>query len=181
MLGVVLAIALGGVAYFGLFASVEAERGRTGAYRLVYKDLTGPYDQVAATMDELYFELLDQGVETRRGFGLYFDNPEEVPAAELRSRVGCVVEPEAWAALDSVRDQFQVMDYPDVEAVVARFPYRGSASIMFGAMKVYPKLAQALGTRPAGGPALEVYDLDLRSIFYAMPLEDVGLVPPARP
>ncbi len=41
----------------------------------------------------LYYDLKDNySIETTKGFGLYYDNPQDVDKDKLRSIVGCIVE-----------------------------------------------------------------------------------------
>lgn len=144
----------------GLFASVKISEKTVGPYLLVYKKHVGEYKNVGPVMDEVYNGLKDDfGIETTKGFGLYYDNPQEVSSGKLRSIVGCIVEGKTIEDLESIDDRFLVKEYPASKSVVAEFPYKGKMSIVIGVFKVYPKLTAYIEDKSyAQTPIMEVYD-----------------------
>ena len=68
----------------------------------------GDYQQIGTTFDRLF--LLASGLEligpATRSFGVYYDDPEQVPADQLRSRAGFTL-PDAMAA-DSTFERFEL-------------------------------------------------------------------------
>jgi DNA gyrase inhibitor GyrI len=152
----------------GLFASVKISEKNVGPYLLVYKKHVGPYKNVGPVMDEVYNGLKDDfGIETTKGFGLYYDNPQEVEADKLRSIVGCIVEGKTVEDLAAVGEKFVVGEYPASQSVVAEFPYKGKMSIIIGVFKVYPKLMAYSDEKSyTPTPMMEVYDQPNGTIEY---------------
>ena len=152
----------------GLFANVEITEKNTGPYLMVYTKHIGDYKNVGLIMDAMYNDLKDNfGITTTRGFGLYYDKPKEVPAEELRSVVGCLVDDKTIEALTEVGSKYQVATYPASLSVVAEFPFKGQLSIVLGLFKVYPKLAAYLTEKNAPKvPIMELYDQPSGKIEY---------------
>ncbi len=164
----VVVIGVTALARHGLFATVTISERNLGPHLLVYQKHIGDYKQVGAVMDELYNDLKDNyAIETTRGFGLYYDNPREVNAAELRSVVGCIVEGMAVDDLANVGSKYGVKEFPASESVVAEFPFKGTISIMLGLLKVYPKLSKYLAAHNfVNTPIMEIYDRPNEQIQY---------------
>ena len=156
------------LARYGLFARVTVHEASVGPYVLVYKKHVGDYKQVAPVMDEMYHTLRDTfAIETTKGFGLYYDKPGEVPAAELRSAVGCIVEGRTADELAAMSLPYGVREYPASMSVVADFPYTGRLSIILGVLKVYPVFSKYIaGKNHPHTPVMELYDQPNRIIQY---------------
>ncbi len=139
-----------------------------GPYLLVYKKHTGDYKNVGPVMDELYYDLKNNyDIETTKGFGLYYDNPQKVEKAKLRSIVGCVVEGRSVEDLIKVSNKYGVKKYPSSKSVVAEFPYKGKMSIIIGIFKVYPKLSAYIKEQKyTQTPIMELYDQANKKIEY---------------
>lgn len=54
---------------------------------------TGPYDGLGPVFDQLFGWVGSQGVEVKRTIGIYWDNPDFTPAAQLRSAACVEVSP----------------------------------------------------------------------------------------
>ena len=152
----------------GLFATVEIAEKDAGPYLMVYARHIGDYKNVAPVMDALYHDLKDNfGIATTRGFGLYYDNPQEVAAEELRSIVGCIVDDKTIEELTEAGIKYQVAMYPASPSIVAQFPYKSQLSIILGIFKVYPKLDEYLTQQNAPKvPIIELYDQPNEKIQY---------------
>lgn len=46
---------------------------------------TGPYENIGPVFDRLWSFIESNGIETLRTIGIYYDNPDYTPAAQLRS------------------------------------------------------------------------------------------------
>ncbi|MBW8003359.1 MAG: GyrI-like domain-containing protein [Planctomycetes bacterium] len=153
---------------YGLFASINISERNVGPYLLVYKKHIGDYKNVAPVMDKLYWDLLDNyAIETTKGFGLYYDNPQEVDKDKLRSVVGCIIEGKSIDDLKKVSEKYSVKEYPSSKSVVAQFPFKGKMSIIMGVFKVYPKLNEYIKGKNYGKtPIMELYDQPNERIEY---------------
>ena len=76
----ILVIALAGFyAYYGGFKKINISVSKTGGDILIYEVIQGDYKQSGVIMDKIYYALLNEdNIETFKGFGLYFDNPQKV-------------------------------------------------------------------------------------------------------
>lgn len=57
---------------------------------------TGPYDELSAEFDRLWEWVESQGIPAQRIIGIYYDNPDYVPANQLRS-AACVEIPSNYS------------------------------------------------------------------------------------
>ncbi len=153
---------------YGLFASVNITEKSIGPYLLVYEKHVGDYKNVGPIMDKLYYDLKDNySIETTKGFGLYYDNPQDVDKDKLRSIVGCIVENKSLIDLKILGNKYGVKNFPSSESVVAEFPYKGKISIILGIFKVYPKLSTYINDhKHAQTPIMELYDQPNEKIEY---------------
>jgi hypothetical protein len=171
----ILALLLAGFLYLawcGLFAKVPVEERDAGPFLLVYKKHTGDYKNIGSVTDQVYYTLRDEyRIETTRGFGLYYDNPQEVRKADLRSIGGCIVDgltPEEFnRRYPGVSESFGVALFPASRNVMAVHPYRGKASIILGVLRVYPQFqAWMKKYKRRSVPVMEIYDTPSRTITY---------------
>ncbi len=156
------------LAKFGLFAKVIISEREFGPYWLAYVKHYGDYSKVGPKMDELYYDLKDNfSIETTKGFGIFYDNPQRVSKDQLRSVVGCIVEGKAFSDLEKAREKYGVEEYPASKSIVAEFPYQGKMSIIIGLLKVYPKLSEYVQKRQLKeAPIMELYDQPNQRIEY---------------
>lgn len=179
ILGIVfLALLLLGVAilvHAGLFEPIVATPKETGPYTLVYQDHLGSYSQVKPAMDEVYSGLLEMGIETTRGAGVYYDNPQRVPVGKLRSRVGSILEEKDSAKIAQIKKTFKVQEIPQQHSIVVEFPIRNMLSYIIAPAKVYQEVN--LIWQQQGYPqyeyAVEIYDVPNKTITFIMPLKEV--------
>ena len=170
VLAVIVSLAF--LSRYGLFASVTITEKNVGPFLLVYKKHIGDYKDVGQIMDKIYYDLKDSNsiettIETTKGFGLYYDNPQEVDKKKLRSIVGCIVENKSMDDLEKIKSKYGVKEYPSSKSVVAEFPYKGKPSIFLGILKVYPKLGAYISEHNyAKTPIMELYDQPNEKIEY---------------
>ena len=178
IIGIVIVLAIGVLAgvlsYYGLFSSIQVAERDVGPYLLVYTKHIGDYNEVAPVMDKVYSDLKDRyDIETTKGFGLYYDNPQEISKEKLRSIVGCIVEGKSMTDLSDVKEKYGVKEYPLSKSVVADFPHKGYLSIVIGVMKVYPRLNEYIQERKYDqNPIMELYDQPNKRTEY---IASVGL------
>ncbi len=174
--GMILVIATTGLLSLlflsGFFHTVEIAEKEAGPYLLVYATHTGDYKETGKIMDDVYQTLKDKHhVETTRGFGLFFDNPTEVPVEKLRSIAGCIVDGKTEKEVTDLKSGYRVREFPASSAVVAEFPYKNRFSIILGIMKVYPRLALYIKDHShPQTPIMELYDQPAETIRYIAPV-----------
>ena len=159
-------------AFSGLFTTITAStlEPDTGPITLAYKTLVGPYKEAGELYTESYCLL-----PHRRQLGIYYDDPEGTPPAELRCAVGPVLaqggEAPVKEEMEKMRENgFRIVHLPDPSFVVtASFPFATTFSIYLAIYRVYPKLRDYIAERKlCAYPALELYSDS--SIVFMMPL-----------
>lgn len=153
---------------YGLFAPVNVSEKVAGPYMMVYKKHVGDYKNVDPVIGDLCNDLKNNySLETTKGFGLYYDNPQQVDAEKLRSIVGCIVKGKTVEDLNKVSGKYSVREFPSSKSVVAEFPYKGDMSIIIGIMKVYPALGAYIQEHKYNmTPIMELYDMPNERIEY---------------
>jgi DNA gyrase inhibitor GyrI len=165
----IVAIVLGFAAYWGAFKSIQFRVVEQGGETLVYEEMTGDYRQSGVVMDRVYYSLLnDYKIETFKGFGIYYDNPQKVETSKLRSELGCILEESDIHRLNELEGNFKIKTYPKGKYIVAEFPYKGKLSVIFGIMKVYPALNKYVKNNSFNedGAIMEIYDTPGKKIVY---------------
>ena len=165
----IVAIVLGFAAYWGAFKSIQFRMVEQGGETLVYEEMTGDYRQSGVVMDRVYYSLLnDYKIETFKGFGIYYDNPQKVETSKLRSELGCILEESDIHRLSELEGNFKIKTYPKGNYIVAEFPNKGRLSVIFGIMKVYPALNKFVKEKgyDEEGAIMEIYDTPGKKIIY---------------
>jgi AraC family transcriptional regulator len=129
-------------------ASYEIRTKTTERMTLIYLKHTGPYDQ----MGEVFARLAEYATKkelTGDVVGIYYDDPAQVPAEELRSEIGLV------AREGTVPDSgysMQVVPAQKVVYTILKGPYDEIA-------KEYPYMMQWIEENgyEASGPLMEIY------------------------
>lgn len=161
---IIAALLVGLYAWYGGFRCIGVRTETAGGETVVVKKVTGDYKQTSSVTDEVYRYLLDDlHIGTRKGIGIFYDDPKQVEKAQLRSEAGCVIEPEDVPKLDAALCRYEIKRLPRRESAVAEFPFKGGISVWIGILRVYPALEkQARGT----SPVVEIYDVPGRKIIY---------------
>ncbi len=168
VIGGIVVLLIGILAYYGMFATVEISEKNVGPFWVVYEKHIGEYKNVGPVMDEIYYSLLnDHSIETTKGFGIYYDNPQKVDKDKLRSVVGCILKNADEGKIEDLRKKFKVKKYPASVSIVGEFPFKGKLSIIMGIFKAYPKLTAYIEKK--GNPMcpiMEIYDTPNKKISY---------------
>ncbi|TVR75361.1 MAG: hypothetical protein EA408_00380 [Marinilabiliales bacterium] len=169
ILGLVVVIVAALFIYYGGLRRVDFNIEKQGGETLVYVEQTGDYSKSAGPIDKIYYSLLnEEGVETFRGFGIYYDNPQKVEKSRLRSEVGNILEDPDPAILKKLEGKYNIKTLPEKEYIVTEFPYRGKLSVMMGIMKVYPAMNRFVREKGFNedGWVMEIYDIPGKKIVY---------------
>jgi hypothetical protein len=155
--------------YFDGFRKVKVTITKDGGEALVYEEFIGDYKLCGKVMDKIYYSLLEEHkIETFKGFGIYYDNPQKVEKSKLRSEVGCVLEDTSEEVIERLAGKYNIKLFPSKDFMLAEFPYKGKLSVMMGIMKVYPainKFAKENGFDEDGW-VMEIYDIPGKKISY---------------
>ena len=161
------------LAYHGLFAGVEITEKTMGPHVFAYDTHIGPYKDSGEVADRIYRELLKEKVEATRGFGIYYDKPEEVEAEKLRSIAGCLLDEKHLKEVPRLEKKMKIGELPRGKYIYAEFPFKGKMSMILGIFKVYPQMGEYLKEKGYGGsPAMEIYDVPNKRLYYLMSVTD---------
>ena len=156
-------------AYFGGFTKVQFKVEEQGGEILVYQDMVGDYKQSGVVMNQIYQTLQKEyKIETYKGFGIYYDNPQEVEKTKLRSEIGCVLEEKDHSKINNLKDKYKIKVFPKQKYVITEFPHKGTLSIIIGIMKVYPALTKYVKEHNYNtkGFVMELYDIPGKKTVY---------------
>lgn len=155
--------------YYGGLKRINISISESGGEILIYERIQGDYKQSGVIMDKIYNSLLNEDrIETFKGFGIYYDNPQKVEKSKRRSEAGCVLENKDINKLSSLEKKYTVRTFPRKEYISTEFPYKGKISILFSVMKVYPalnKFAKQNGFNVESA-VMEIYDVPDKKILY---------------
>jgi effector-binding domain-containing protein len=160
LLLVLLAIAVLIVAYLtysGLFTSVEVTMKQMPGYRVMGIQHTGPYEKIGDAFERVHAIAHEHGVQVHM-IGVYFDNPNETPEAELRSLAGLVVSSEDSLMLANV-EGITALTIPSGSAAVSSFKTSGMVSMIIGAVKSYPALTEYVADKKVAEQVNFVYEV----------------------
>lgn len=158
----------------GFFAPIMVVEQKLGPFTVVYEQHTGDYKQTGKIFEQVQTALAREGVETRKAIGIYFDDPQRVPAEKLRSECGSVLESHYLPkAKYLISQQFKVKVIPPRQSVSADFPIKGAYSYMIGPMKAYPALRKYCAEKNYQvSLSYEIYDSESRKITYVLQIKD---------
>lgn len=171
VIGAIFVVLVGITAYYGAFYSVDVQVKQTGGETIVYEKMKGDYSLSKAVMDKIYEKLqADYQIESTQGIGIYYDNPRDVPTAELRFDVGCVLPDGVIDRLEDLKAEFLVKTLEEREYLEAEFPFRGGPSVFLNIMKTYPALQRFAEVNDYNqeAPIIEIYDVPNKKIIVRM-------------
>jgi AraC family transcriptional regulator len=123
--------------------------------RVVMLRHTGPYDEVEKVFEQLWNWAQKNNVPTRRTIGIYWDNPDVVPASRLRS-AACFELPAGYQIGDRGGLPLAVEEIAGGPYATTRFvgPYEDLAPV-WTSLTEY--VEGPLGRRISSNPAFELY------------------------
>jgi AraC family transcriptional regulator len=170
VVAIACAVFLGLCICAGVFDTVTMSAGEMGPYCLVYREHRGPYRGVKYAMFDVYKYLEKRSIVPRTGFAVFYDNPQKVMPADLKSIAGFITD----TILAGVAAPYAAGTFARTRAVTAVFPLRSFMSQMTGPVKVYPKLQRFLQENKleSAGPVMEIYDIAAKKIVYIAPVKN---------
>lgn len=157
--------------YLGFFSKVKVIKKVSEPYVLVYGEHIGDYKKISKVQDAVYYSLLrDYNIETYKGFSIYYDDPKIVEKANLRSIAGCILEPNDYQQINTLKDnEFKIMELERRSSIVVEMPFKNSFSVLLGIIKVYPTIDKYVAKhRLKKNDIMEIYDVPGKKIIYIM-------------
>jgi len=171
IIGIIAVGVLGFMWYSGFFTSIEINEREVGPYQLVFVEHFGDYSKTPHFQDSLYNKLLKDKIETFRGFGIYYTNPQTEPdVSKHHSLIGCILEEKDYDKIpDLTRRLYRVERMGKTNSLVVEIPFRNQFSIIAGIMRVYPKINEYVKEKAYQPKAImEIYDIPNAKITYSM-------------
>ena len=168
--GILIFLGLVFLHYMGFFKKIEVMKKDMPSMIVVYKNAVGSYAENAKKMSEVFEYLKEEGIETERGIGIYFDNPDLVAPEKLRASVGAILPDIYKDKIPKIIEKVNVQTLPSSPALYSEFPHKNYLSYIIGPMKVYPKFSEKLKKdmiAPSAG--IEIYDTVNKKIEFYMP------------
>ncbi|TCO08914.1 GyrI-like domain-containing protein [Natronoflexus pectinivorans] len=156
-------------AIYGGFHKIRFQICEEGGETVAFHPHKGDYKKIGKVMDHVYEVLLkDLNIETFRGFAIYHDDPNNIPALELRSEAGCVIEDPSREIIERITQKFQIKVIPHQKYLTTEFPYRGKLSVIVGVLRVYPAIKKQAKQKMLleNGLVIEIYDIPNKKIVY---------------
>ncbi|RHX88231.1 GyrI-like domain-containing protein [Leptospira stimsonii] len=172
----ILAIGLiGFLFYMGAFDRVQVKEENRGPFYVLSHERIGDYRNTGITFEILQKELPAKGIQNFKLFGIYLDNPNEVPKEKLRCEVGAILTEPLSKVPEGLSLDLKLRTIPERKYVLAEFPLKNFLSIFLGIYKVYPKVFQACeekGCKLKGKYSMEIYEpLTEHKTTYLVPLD----------
>ncbi|MFC1501142.1 hypothetical protein ACFL58_01675 [Elusimicrobiota bacterium] len=163
--------------YMDMFSKPVISERVIGPYTIAYEDYMGPYKNTGKVFETVYNNLMADGIETTKGLGIYYDDPQKVPAEKLRSRCGSVVEENDIPKLMLMEKKYNIATINQAQSVVIEFPIKNNLSYMMGPMKNYPVLTKYAKAREyqLNSLAYELYDIPNKKIYFIMEIKKENL------
>jgi effector-binding domain-containing protein len=156
-------------AYYGGFNKVKFQISEQGGETVVYKEMIGDYNKSGFLMDTIHKMLLtDDKLDLQTGFGIYYDNPQEIEKNKLRADVGYFINDVDSAKLAELQAKYMIKTLPRGKYLYTEIPFKGKLSIFIGIMKVYPAMANYFKEQNVDecGAITEIYDTQHKKIIY---------------
>jgi DNA gyrase inhibitor GyrI len=171
---VLLLVGVTALAYHGFFSTPAITEKEVGPYLVAVKRFTGSYYKVGPTMTEVDTWLRENGVNSTKGVGLYYDDPAKVPEDQRRSDVGNILEGVDEQTLEKIKEKFTVIEIKKSKAAVVDYPIKSPLSYMLAPMKVYPEIAKYWTQKgyeeEEGSFSIEIYDIPNKVTSYIIPV-----------
>jgi hypothetical protein len=106
-------------------------------------------------------------IETYKGLGIFYDNPQKVEKEKLRADAGCIIEPKDIERLETGNCRYKVKKLPQSHSIVAELPYKGNLSVLMGYLKVFPAIDKYREKHHLNdGPLISITDIPNKKVLY---------------
>lgn len=155
--------------YYGGFYPVEIQEKQQGGEVVIYENVNGDYSQAGSVSNKLYYALLyNDTLNTSKGFGTFYDNPQKVEKDRLRAEVGCIIEGVDSLRIARLRKKYKMKNLSEKKYIVTELPLKGYISILIGLTKIYPAITKYCIENGYSNdtPVTEIYDMERKVIVY---------------
>lgn len=164
--------------YLGAFKSVVIAEKEIGPLQLVFKTHIGAYHKINDDLQFMESWAKQKGIDCKKTFGEYLDNPDTVDEKRLRANVGCLVDQSIALTSADEQEKIQQKTLESQKYVTAEF--LGASSI--GPIKVYPRVKEYFKKMNYEFPdkSIEIYEIHSASSMTTQYLFEAKLLPQAK-
>lgn len=160
--------------FYNAFYSPKISIQEEGNEIIVFKHEKAMLHLTDSVMKTVFNELYEKnGIVVTKGFTYFYQNPSNRKDIPIEFDSGCMVNDEDSVRLNQISSEFKIQRLPKMQYLVTDFPLKGKMSILFGNLKVYPKLDQYCQDNGFStiAPVIEIYDRQTKKIHYRRQLE----------
>jgi len=174
ILAVIIVLITGFLFYLGMFGKMTVTEQPMGPYVIAYEHFVGPYSKTKTAFDNVYNTLIANGIDSQLGLGIYYDDPSQVSANQLKSDCGSVLTGESISKARLLDGKISIKEIEKTPCLVTTFPIKNPMSYMFGPMRAYPALAKYAKENNIvfGGLSYEVYDMPNKVIYFVFQINE---------
>lgn len=161
--------------FSGLFYKIVIIEKEIEPFYVAYTKNTGNYKYSGQFMDEIFYKLKQNDIETEKGFGMYFDNPAETKVNERRYYAGVVITENQYQQMLNHDYGVETSLIEPGNSLYTEFIYRNRLSVFISIFKVYPALGRFVRQNKNEGlnsPVIEIYDVPNKKIYFIYSLEN---------
>jgi hypothetical protein len=122
-------------------------------------------------MDEVSKDFLAHGWDINQKIGIFYDDPQDIDTAKLRSDIGIVVKSSDFQSIDQLSGSYLTQILPQNNRLTTLFPYTNKLSFVVGVFRAYPLINKYLKEHNYvyNLPRIEIYDT--KNIQYLVELK----------
>jgi hypothetical protein len=121
--------------------------------------------------DSVYNKLKAAQINASIGIGIYWDNPQIVPAQKLRSYCGSVYDLKDSLIIDKTGLKKGTINHK--KYAVIEFPIKSALSYIVGPMKCYPVFSEYFKNKGIqASEGIELYDMQAKKAIYLMAIPE---------
>lgn len=159
ILGVLALVLVSFLAYEGIFNKAVAFEGEEGGYQLMGIDHKGAYKNIGNAFEKLRKMTQDAGIKDAKFAGVYFDDPETVKEADLRSFAAVIIQNQADAEKLAKLEGMHPFTIEKGHAVICDMKTWDLVSTIIAITKAYPALGEYAKKHPFKTQPKHFYEL----------------------
>jgi hypothetical protein len=170
IIGILVIAIVGFLAYLDFFSTIKVEEKEIGEYTIAGIEIVGPYSKVGQYIGDVDKKLKELGINSSKGFGIYYDDPKITPKEKCRSFVGNIIDKKDFDKIKFIPSiGLKIDSIPKINAITAEFPIKNNMSYMIGPMKVYPVISKyMMDKKYKSSSSIEIYDRVEKKITFIM-------------
>ncbi|KAJ3427762.1 hypothetical protein M0813_02348 [Anaeramoeba flamelloides] len=135
--------------FLRVFEKLKILKSTHPTMHLIYECYTGKYQNVGKVQDKIYYDLKKLKMDCTKGFGIYYDNPKEVPdTKKCRALAGCILPKRYWKNIEALEKQgFNIVKVKPFKTIQSTWQADRPLSIQVNVLKKIPQFITACKER----------------------------------